>query len=64
VLAVAQNLLMKKHGISTGSELHSQDFEACIQLFEDELSEEQAQLVQELIKISEHVASPAVAVGQ
>jgi hypothetical protein len=38
-VAAAQNILMKKLGLAQGFQLQSMDFERCLQLFAEGLSE-------------------------
>jgi hypothetical protein len=49
-VVTAQNLLMKKLGLSGEGQLEAVDFEKYVKMFEDELSKRQVQLILQLIK--------------
>jgi hypothetical protein len=56
VVTTAQNMLMKKLGLSNKDQLQSIDFEKYIQLFDEGLMERQSQLILELIKCKDVAA--------
>jgi hypothetical protein len=49
-VAAAQNVLMKKLGISSEGQLQSSDFERYLQLFKEGLTKRQVRLILELFK--------------
>jgi hypothetical protein len=55
-VAAAQNLLMRKLGLSTGVHVESEDFDRYLRAFKDGLTEEQVNLIRELFK--EHTSDP------
>jgi hypothetical protein len=50
VLAMVQNVLMKKLGISSRGQLEATDFDKYIQMFKEGMSEWQVQMILELFK--------------
>jgi hypothetical protein len=48
VVAIVQNVLMHKMGVSTGQQLESADFDKYLKLFEEGLSLEQVKMIREL----------------
>jgi hypothetical protein len=50
VVAVRQNLLMRKLGLATGVHIESDDFNSHISAFKEGLTEEHVDLIRELFK--------------
>jgi hypothetical protein len=61
-VAAAQNMLMKKLGITKAQQLEATDFERYLKLFKEGLSEEQTKVIQDLFKV--HDLQPSVAEGR
>jgi hypothetical protein len=56
-IAAAQNIIMKKLGISTMQQLDAADFECCIKLFKVGLIEEQTRMIHDLFKVQDRQPS-------
>jgi hypothetical protein len=57
VVAAAQNILMRKLGLATGTHVESEDFNRYLKAFKDGLTEEHVKLIRELF--NEHASDPA-----